>query len=121
VEAFGAYVVHGKESEGLREWYSIGSGLQEFDVRIHASENCSQSHLAGTSFWEWAFGEEDRTPGSGKALDGPKKFLAIDGKDRSFLIGNADPGWPRVLDDFGSLSRHYIKRITRHSQSVNVT
>ena len=57
VETFGAYVVHCEKAEGLRERYAIGPSLQEFNVRIHASENRAQRHLTGTSSGKRPFGE----------------------------------------------------------------
>lgn len=43
VEAFGAYGIHRKKAECLREWYTISSRMQKFNVRIHFPENCTQA------------------------------------------------------------------------------
>ena len=49
VEALGAYGVHRKEAECLRERYTIRPGVQKFNVRSHLPKNCTQSHFAKRS------------------------------------------------------------------------
>ena len=49
VEAFGAYGIHRKKAECLRERYTICSGMQKFNVRTHFPKNCTQSHFAERS------------------------------------------------------------------------
>jgi hypothetical protein len=49
VETFGAFVIHRKKAECLRERYTISSGMEKFNVRVHFSKNCTQSHCAERS------------------------------------------------------------------------
>ena len=62
-EAFAAYGIHRKEGECLRERYSIRSGMQKFNVRIHFPKNGTQSHLAERFLGDRSFNKQSRSPG----------------------------------------------------------
>ena len=106
VEAFGAYGIHRNKAECLRERYTISSGMQKFNVRIHFPKNCTQSHFAERSLGNRPFNKQSRSSCHREALNDTNELLVIDCKDCSFLVGDTDPRWSAGRTRLVDLPRH---------------
>ncbi len=92
-EPFAAYLIHRKEAECLREWYTVGSGMQKFNLGIYLSQNCSQSHFTKRSRRNTPFNKQSRSPCQREALNDTNEPLVIDREDCFLLVGDTDPRW----------------------------
>jgi hypothetical protein len=79
-EAFGTRIIHGQETEGLRERHTIGASLKEFDMSADFAENRTHSDLTHGPARNRTFGEDGRTSGERKALKDSNKTDIVDGK-----------------------------------------
>ena len=104
-EAFAAYGIHRKEGECLREWYTIGSGMEKFNMSIHFPENCTQSQFPESSLRNRPFNKQSRSPCQREALNDTNELLVLDREECLLLVGNTDSRWSvsaRLVD----LMRH---------------
>jgi len=106
METFAAFGIHRKKAECLRERYTISSSMQKFNVRVHFSKNCTQSHCAERSLGNGPFNKQSRSPCPREALNDTNELLVIDYKECSFLVGDTNARWSVVLAKFVDLPRH---------------
>ena len=104
-EAFAAYGIHRKEGECLREWYTIRSGVQKFNVCNHFPENCTQSHFTESSLRNRPFNKQSRSPCQREALNDTNKLLVFDCEECFLLVGDTDSRWS-VFAGLVDLTRH---------------
>jgi hypothetical protein len=108
VEAFCAYGIHRKEAECLREPYTIRSGVQKFNVRIHFPKNCTQSHFTDRTLGNRPFNKQRRSPCQREALNYTEELLVIDHKDCLFLVRDTDSRWSAVLPRHGKQDYNWL-------------
>ncbi len=104
-EAIAAYLIHRKEAECLREWNTVRTRVQKFNLGVHLPQNGSHSHFTECSRSNRPFHQQSRSPCQGETLNDTDELLLIDCEECFLLVRDTDSRWP-VLEGLVDLSRH---------------
>src|SRR6478672_9447444 len=91
--------------------------MQKFNVRVHFSKNCTESHLTQRSLRNRSFNKQSRSARQREALKYSNELLVLDCEDCLLLVGNTDSRWSAALLGLVKLLRHFKQDCKRFQSS----